>query len=1039
MQNGPFTIEKLGLRAGQPTQTMVQTRVRVLGRFSLELGQITASSLPTQKARALLAYLVAHRQSDVARERLLDLLWSDATPDVAKNGLRSALWSIRRSIKDAGFDPDDYLIANRAIVRWKAHSWLDAEAFLELAESDDPLDLEAAVELYKGDFVEGDYEEWTVSERARLSDAYDALLARLVTGPRSREAAHLLLNRNPYHEPSYLLLVEEELSAGRIVAAAALAERCERALTEVGAQPSEQLRRLVRGIPSQPIQSAPKLLLPFVGREAELAKVRDHLMNGAAGGRALLISGEAGIGKSAFLSRVADLAESLGYSIVHVRCFDTDSRPFGPFEELYADLNNEPFDPLASSDPADAGERLGKSLFDSLDATALISIDDAHSLAADACRVLSHLAARVSASGRVLMLATRSEGVARLNAAMNGCPSETIPLGRLNSDELNAAIDSVVINDATAVASAIFERSAGHPFFAATLLDSLAQSGVLRSERGLWKLAGELDDRVPLPKTLTTYIRARLRARGDTALQVAGALSLEPTATAENISAAMQLDENQVLNALDDLLLLGVLIQRESAAQFAFAHDLYREVAAATLNPGRRTRLHRAFAQSFALASAAESSLRCARHLSLAGDGLGAAQGYYRAAIEALEWRAPAEARDRCNAGIAALENLERKLEVDAILARLKVLSVKVQAALGDSRSAIAEAAEAIGIANQIADPATALDAAQARQSILNDNFALDAALASAREIAAMARDSQESVPLAIALANESWAERLLGHQIEALQAAREAETTASKARDCEGVCYALEQLILAYITWWKFEDAEKAAARALDIMPQAGRLAQCALRCCIASLNLALERCPKTESEISAAILLLQEHDADSRRTLLHSPFERSRVALALNATSAAAALAQNQTDRAVAMSDALERTPSARARLLADLFRADAQFARGLSNRPAAPEFLRSTPGAFVQDVHSGSRSPELAETLNAVVIGASDAPERLLQALNRIEADARRAPLDADRAFTQLADAAERCNVPHVAERARLRSRDYRNARAMAGSRL
>jgi DNA-binding SARP family transcriptional activator len=1016
---------------------MAESRLRILGKLSLELANVTAPSLATQKARALLAYLITHHESDVGRERLLDVLWPDIEPDRAKEGLRSALWSIRRAIRDAGFEPDEFLTANRAVVRWTAQTWFDAEEFSKLAQSDDPKRLESALALYKGDFLEGDYEEWTVAERTRLSAAYESVLARLVRSTRNHEAAQLLLTRNPYDEPSYILLIEAELSAGRVVSAEALAERCERALAEVGAQPSAGLRQLVGGIASRQIKSIPKLVLPFVGRETELAKVRDHLSSATGAGHCVLISGEPGIGKSSFLSRAADIAQSLERTVVSVRCFDTDSRAFGPFEELYADLYDEPFNPTAASGRDDAALRLAECLVRGLESFAVLSIDDAHALRADSRRVLSALASEIRSGDIRLVVSTRSEGVPDILASMTGCLSESIVLGPLRLDDLRTAIDSVVADNQETVARTVFERSGGHPLFACTLLDSLAQSGLLRADRGAWRLVGVLDDQVALPKTLTTYIQARLRARGDVASAVAAALSLEPSASVDDIIAALQLPESRVFDALDDLLALGVVIQPASGPQLAFAHDLYREVAATMLNAGRRVRLHRAFAERFASSSRSESSLRCARHLSLAGEPLAAAGAYYRAAGEALEWGAWMEARDRCSAGIAGLERLERKPEVEVALARLKMLSAKARAALGDSTAAIAAASDAIELARRSGESRTAMEAALARQRALLDDHDAVAALASSREIAALARNANDDAALAIGLADESWAQRLLGCETEAIRAARDAEAAAHAAGDNDLSCYALEQLILADATWWRFKDGLEARARATQVIARASRLARAAVHCAFASLHLALGHRKDASTDLAAAATALQEQVNEPHRSQTFAPFGVTRLKLALAASMARLALEENAAERALTISSELENMPMIRARKLAMLFRADSFFERGLPNTTQADGPLTEAPETFLQDVCSGTRSPVIAATLNAATIAAGDVSERLLHALDVIEFAARRAPLDADRAFAQLARAAQRCGAQRVASRALLRCEDYREMRMLASS--
>lgn len=1037
MKSGPFAIENAGLRVPDQTETMVQARLCVLGRFSLELGHVATRRLATQKARAVLAYLVAHRRSDVARERLLEVFWPNAVAEAAKDNLRSALWSIRRGVRDAGFEPNEYLVANRTKLRWVADSWYDAEAFLELAKSDDPIDLQAALALYQGDFIEGDYEEWTVAERARIGESYESVLARLVRGSRNHDAAQTLIARNPYDEASYLLLIEDELSSGRIAAAAALADRCEAALAEVGAQPSPDLQRLLGRMATRHLSPSSKPVLPFVGRTVELSTVRAYLRAPRAG-EILLISGEAGIGKSAFLSRVHDVVRDLGRRGVTVQCFDTDSRLFGPFEELYAELHGRPFNPLEASQVPPA-QRLAEALLEALDPSVLLCIDDAHTLTSDAWLVLCALTQCACAKQRAMIVATRTEGLQNVITGLNGCAFGSIALGPLNFSDLRAGIDLVVTDDTARVARTVFERSGGHPLFAVTLLDSLAQSGVLQSELGMWHLAGTLDEQISLPKSLRTYIEARLNSRGVIPSKVAAALGLEPAANADDLAAVLRLSEEQVFNAIDDLLSLGVLVQTDGASQLSFAHDLFREVAARTVNPGRRIRLHGAFGERFLSSSAADASLKSARHLALARDPMRAADAYSRAATEALESRAAVEARDRCAAGIAALDTLERRPDVDAMIARLKVLSARSQAALGDSLAAKSDASESIALAKRLGDSRTAIQGALARQSVIRDEYDASSALSSAREIASMATDAHDDASLAIALADQSWAHRLLGSEREALNAAHESESVAETLDNAVLLCYALEQRILAAITWWRFDEAVDIAARCSQTALQEGRLGGAALQCAVASLHFALDERNNASSALAAAFTLFEQDNGEPSRMPVHEVFNRTRLSLALTATAAQLALSEGKVQRAFNAANDLERSGSPRARQLAELFRMDAFFTLGSIAPPFNTTAFQGSALVFLQDVFSGSRAPAIARALEGISTGTPDARERVFEALERTEAAARRTPLEAHRAFAQVARAAERCGARSVAVRAELRANDYGAARALAISRV
>lgn len=1018
---------------------MAQSRLCVLGKFALELGQVVVPSLATQKARSLLAYLITHRQSDVGRERLLEVLWPEIDPERAKGGLRSALWSIRRAIRDAGFEPDDCLSANRSVIRWHAQTELDAETFMALARSEDPQQLDKALALYKGDYLEGDYEEWAVAERARLSTAYESVLSRLVRIAGSHEAAQLLVGLNPYDEPAYMVLIKAELSAGRVVAAEALGERCERALAEVGARPSKDLLQLFSGVSSRHIQSTPKLVLPFVGREVDLARVRDCLVDQSATKPAFLISGEPGIGKSAFLSHAAEIARSLGRPVVSVACFEGDLRTFGPFEDLYTDLCDAPLDYVSTSHEVDAAQQLAVALASGLEAHTIVMLDDAQTLAPDAVRVLSILTPRLCARGVTPVIATRTEGRQLIASALASCSCENITLRPLRLEEVREGIDAVVADNPEKVAAAIFERSGGHPLFTKTLIDSMAQSGLLRPEKGMWHLVGELDDRVPLPTSLTSYIQTRLRARGEAASAVAAALALEPNATADDIIAALNLPESKVFDALDDLLALGVVVQPVSGPELAFAHELYREVAAKSLNVGRRSRLHRAFAERFALSRSKDSTARRARHLSLAGDTLNAAEAYYHAAFEALELRAWLEARDRSSAGIACLETVEHTPTSDVLIARLKLLSAKALAALGDSSSAIASAGDAMTIAKRSGESNTMLHAALARQRALLDEYEADAALAYVHETTAQAREVKDDLALSIALADQSCAHRLLADEAEAISAAEEAERVANSLGEADLACYALEQLILAHVTWWRFSDGIRAAARSERAIITASSHAKIAVACARAILNISLGLHQDAASSLAACDAMLHEDPKGSKRVFGYSPFGPMRQKFALSAVAARLALDRAEYDSALTATRELEQTNIPRAHVLAELFQADALFESATPNSVARSGLPLAPPstGLFLQDVYSGSRLPVISDALVATTMRSPDVSYRLTCALNATEGASRRAPLDAERAYAQLARAADISGVHRIAARARLRCDRYIELRAAARS--
>ncbi len=265
-------------------------------------------ALPTQKARALLAYLIANRGRDIARERLLDLLWSEADPDRAREGLRTALSSIRRAVRRVHDGADDVFYANKAVVRWIATTDYDADRFASLATSEDARTQHEALALYVGDFLEGNYEEWPSAERERLAGIYEHLLARVVRWTRDPTAARLLLDRNPYDETAYLVLIEAETRAKRPSAARLLLEKYRAAMSELGNAPSPALEEQLHASADDALTAAtplPATLSGFIGRTTEIAGVKALLTRA----RLLRIVGRGGIGKTRLaLAAATDVA-----------------------------------------------------------------------------------------------------------------------------------------------------------------------------------------------------------------------------------------------------------------------------------------------------------------------------------------------------------------------------------------------------------------------------------------------------------------------------------------------------------------------------------------------------------------------------------------------------------------------------------------------------------------------------------------------------------------------------------------------------------
>ena len=305
-----------------------ELRMLLLGGLQIMRGATPLPGLASHKAQALLCYLALTRRPQT-RDALAGLFWSEVPQEEARASLRTVL-SLLRKVAAA------HLMITRDTIAFDPHApyWLDVEVFRhhlsQATASSRPagatsVALRAAVDLYRGEFLEGFYvlqapafEEWLLGEREWLHgqamQALDRLAAECVReGALSAALDYLnrLLVLEPWREEARRELMRVLAALGQRSAALAQYETCRRILlAELGVEPSEDTTALYQQILSGPPAPAPAAPLPappvlhnlpaaltaLLGRDVELAQLTDRLQRPSL--RLLTLVGPGGIGKT---------------------------------------------------------------------------------------------------------------------------------------------------------------------------------------------------------------------------------------------------------------------------------------------------------------------------------------------------------------------------------------------------------------------------------------------------------------------------------------------------------------------------------------------------------------------------------------------------------------------------------------------------------------------------------------------------------------------------------------------------------------------
>ena len=318
---------------------MASVKITLLGTFQIGIAGRPVAALPTDKARALLAYLALEGGRMHGRSSLAALLWPDLPAEAALRNLRKTLHRLRRALDDLAPQLSDRLLrSDRQVVALDASACaVDALTFQTLldavaAHAHGPREscdlclgrLVQAAALYRGELLAGlgladapEFEEWLLLRReATLHQLMQALyrLAEAYTRRGEYEQAYLAAARqaalDPCHEEAHRQMMRALALSGQPSAALAQYAVCRRALADtLGVEPAAETMalqdRIRRGtvVDAAPHHNLPSPATPLVGRAAELRQI--HALLQDPHGRLLTVLGPGGVGKTRLAVHVA--------------------------------------------------------------------------------------------------------------------------------------------------------------------------------------------------------------------------------------------------------------------------------------------------------------------------------------------------------------------------------------------------------------------------------------------------------------------------------------------------------------------------------------------------------------------------------------------------------------------------------------------------------------------------------------------------------------------------------------------------------------
>lgn len=465
-------------------------------------------------------------------------------------------------------------------------------------------------------------------------------------------------------QPGQILLTS---ACQRLVAPFVRAEPCGHVVLDLDAPPLDTYSVAGEtGLQTRLEASERSGLTPYVGRESELALLTAHVERARRGtGNAVLILGEAGVGKSRLLHELRERVDGEdGLHLLQGRCRDYEVAPYSPFIDVVCDALD--LRTSATVDSADVVERI-RAIDPSLEQFLplyfhlLLVPSDQHQLPSHLqgehlqaallealASMMSALAARSTlvvlledwhwaddASGATLERMMEGLNEQRALFVVTSRPERVVldqwPAGgaRVSLEPLDFAASTSIMRAVFGVeqisgllARQLFERTAGNPFFLEQICCALVEHHAIGYRSGEAIVDGDATI-LALPETVQAVIRTRLDTLEPNArevLRIAAVIGREFQHTLLAELLDRQIDLAAVIVRLKAAGLIQLTAVRPEAT-YRFRHVLTQEVSYESLVGYQRKALHERVGRAIERRQTAntEDSALLAHHFERAG------------------------------------------------------------------------------------------------------------------------------------------------------------------------------------------------------------------------------------------------------------------------------------------------------------------------------------------------------------------------------------------------------------------------------------
>lgn len=588
--------------------------VTLLGTPSVSRDGVQVT-FPYRKAEGLFYYLCV--KQNISRDEAVGVFWVDCSENAARKNLRDAVYHLKKL-----FGSDRILVEGNNRIRLNMDDRISVD-YNDLTE-------ENLIRCYTGDFLEFfyiknclEFDDWAESVRTELLHKYQLAMeqqAKLLTRGHDAKAllqcGQALLRKNIYDEELFYHILGGMIRMGGYTEAEQLYQSfCEVLQRELGVEQDERFTALMQEAAVLRSLQADKTSAAshdeyFYGRTSEMLVLAEDIATHKV--PAVLMSGEAGVGKSAILQKLHRLLLEKGHIVLSYQCVKPEEELYlKPWNDILAQarehcaMRNITVSPALSiaegqvtpSVFATQYELSAESLLHALcehcgRQQVVIVIDDVQWMDKESRRLLSSLIFWAKSEALSIIMTSREPDNELLRDMTVGLKAKGLihemAVHRFTLDETER-----IINDCNPkllaqhdFLDAIYHQTGGNALFLMESLKEIEYGGDFKQ----------------ISAKMTGMIQSRLMNLPESEREMLNAVSLFPRfATIEDLEQVLGRPRIALLKDIEQLIVRQLIYPGNTYSQrgYGFSHQVIREYIYNEMLEDRRALLHGAVAEYY--------------------------------------------------------------------------------------------------------------------------------------------------------------------------------------------------------------------------------------------------------------------------------------------------------------------------------------------------------------------------------------------------------------------------------------------------------